>query len=373
MFHRVVKSDGRCKDWPVWPISPPERLSRCRDPRDHSAGVLFLHDTNSHHTHYRKVELRSTESRSQGGFSVPTEPLPRIDPSSDQSCTPLRARPPALPLLRVIGPLFPSWIRAPYPPPPVTDPSLVPGRFASRQGGRSGRRDSHSFISSHSTAHSSHSLHWPDAPFTTAATAATIITGYCSPTIDNSSTAVLQPRRRIISASVHLTPADQTRLAGAVQVLRTQPNPHLHHLTARLFVSVPSSLLQPTLRKPIHRDPAPTAQRRGDSSDAFFPLSHAAALLLNATDIRSPPSSPCWQQGSAAQVAGLPNRPSRSDPPSDVSFSCLSPSRQRRDRCLAEHSECHPPSSTQAQSIPSRARTDLRKRRPRCPDLIHSF
>lgn len=200
-----------------------------------------------------------------------------------------------------------------------------------------------------------------------------IITGYCSPTIDNSSTAVLQPRRRIISASVHLTPADQTRLAGAVQVLRTQPNPHPHHLTARLFVSVPSSLLQPTLRKPIHRDPAPTAQRRGDSSDAFFPLSHAAALLLNATDIRSPPSSPCWQQGSAAQVAGLPNRPTRSDPPSDVSFSCLSPSRQRRDRCLAEHSECHPHSSTQAQSIPSRARTDLRKRRPRCPDLIHSF
>ena len=30
----------------------------------------------------------------------------------------------ALPLLRVIRPLFPSWIRAPYPPPPVTDPSL---------------------------------------------------------------------------------------------------------------------------------------------------------------------------------------------------------------------------------------------------------
>ena len=156
MFHRVVKSDGRCKDWPAWPISPPERLSRCRDPRDHSAGVLFLHDTNSHHTHYRKVELWSTESRSQGGFSVPTEPLPRIDPSSDQSCTPLRARPPALPLLRVIGPLFPSWIRAPYPPPPVTDPSLRSRtlRKSSRRPLREKRQSLIHLIAFHSTQQS---------------------------------------------------------------------------------------------------------------------------------------------------------------------------------------------------------------------------
>ena len=62
--------------------------------RDRSAGVLLLHDTTSN----RKVKLRSTESRSRGGFSVPTETLPRIDPPSDQSCTPFEspaARPPA--------------------------------------------------------------------------------------------------------------------------------------------------------------------------------------------------------------------------------------------------------------------------------------